>query len=104
MDLQSSFVIPTGIDHRKGDDLRSGGTCCCDVNRREGHWRSSRNRRHENTKYGIPSVGSFAIFPNTTVQTCVVHLIRHSLKYVPRRERELGLLGEKREPAKRRSR
>src|SRR5579859_6135393 len=29
-----------------------------------------------------------AIFPNTTVQTCVVHLIRHSLKYVPRRERE----------------
>jgi putative transposase len=29
-----------------------------------------------------------AIFPQTTVQTCVVHLIRHSLKYVPRRERE----------------
>ncbi|MGH3000262.1 MAG: IS256 family transposase [Gaiellaceae bacterium] len=29
-----------------------------------------------------------AIFPETTVQTCVVHLIRHSLKYVPRRERE----------------
>ena len=29
-----------------------------------------------------------AIFPATTVQTCVVHLIRHSLKYVPRRERE----------------
>ena len=29
-----------------------------------------------------------AIFPNTTVQTCIVHLIRHSLKYVPRRERE----------------
>ena len=29
-----------------------------------------------------------AIFPNTTVQTCVVHLIRSSLKYVPRRERE----------------
>jgi putative transposase len=29
-----------------------------------------------------------AIFPTTTVQTCVVHLIRHSLKYVPRRERE----------------
>jgi putative transposase len=29
-----------------------------------------------------------AIFPNTTVQTCVVHLIRTSLKYVPRRERE----------------
>jgi putative transposase len=28
------------------------------------------------------------IFPNTVVQTCVVHLIRHSLKYVPRRERE----------------
>ena len=27
-----------------------------------------------------------AIFPNTVVQTCVVHLIRHSLKYVPRRE------------------
>jgi putative transposase len=29
-----------------------------------------------------------AIFPNTTVQTCIVHLIRRSLKYVPRRERE----------------
>jgi putative transposase len=29
-----------------------------------------------------------AVFPNTTVQTCVVHLIRTSLKYVPRRERE----------------
>jgi putative transposase len=29
-----------------------------------------------------------AIFPETTVQTCIVHLIRHSLKYVPRRERE----------------
>lgn len=29
-----------------------------------------------------------AIFPETVVQTCVVHLIRHSLKYVPRRERE----------------
>ena len=29
-----------------------------------------------------------AIVPNTTVQTCIVHLIRLSLKYVPRRERE----------------
>jgi putative transposase len=29
-----------------------------------------------------------AIFPQTTVQTCIVHLIRHSLRYVPRRERE----------------
>ncbi len=29
-----------------------------------------------------------AIFPNAVVQTCVVHLIRHSLKYVPRREKE----------------
>jgi putative transposase len=29
-----------------------------------------------------------AIFPATTVQTCIVHLIRNSLKYVPRRERE----------------
>ena len=29
-----------------------------------------------------------AIFPRTTVQTCLVHLIRLSLKYVPRRERE----------------
>jgi putative transposase len=28
------------------------------------------------------------IFPNTVVPTCVVHLIRHSRKYVPRRERE----------------
>src|SRR5213078_2543450 len=29
-----------------------------------------------------------AIYPQTIVQTCIVHLIRHSLKYVPRRERE----------------
>jgi putative transposase len=29
-----------------------------------------------------------AVFPKTTIQTCIVHLIRHSLKYVPRRERE----------------
>ena len=29
-----------------------------------------------------------AIFPKTTIQTCIVHLIRNSLKYVPRRERE----------------
>jgi putative transposase len=29
-----------------------------------------------------------AIFPRTTVETCIVHLIRLSLKYVPRRERE----------------
>ena len=27
-----------------------------------------------------------AIFPDTEVQTCIVHLIRHSLKYVPRRQ------------------
>ena len=27
-----------------------------------------------------------AIFPATTVQTSIVHLIRHSLKYVPRRQ------------------
>ncbi len=26
------------------------------------------------------------MFPATTVQTCIVHLIRNSLKYVPRRE------------------
>ena len=29
-----------------------------------------------------------AIYPQTVVQTWIVHLIRHSLKYVPRRERE----------------
>jgi putative transposase len=29
-----------------------------------------------------------AIFPATTVQTCIVHLIRRSLKYVPRRQYE----------------
>ena len=29
-----------------------------------------------------------AVFPQTGVQTCIVHLIRHSLRYVPRRERE----------------
>ena len=29
-----------------------------------------------------------AIYPSTVVQTCIVHLIRLSLKYLPRRERE----------------
>ena len=29
-----------------------------------------------------------AVFPARWVQTCIVHLIRHSLRYVPRRERE----------------
>ena len=29
-----------------------------------------------------------ALFPRTTVQTCIVHLIRHSLRYVPRRQYE----------------
>jgi putative transposase len=29
-----------------------------------------------------------AVFPKAWVQTCIVHLIRHSLRYVPRRERE----------------
>jgi putative transposase len=29
-----------------------------------------------------------AIFPATTVQTCIVHLIRHSLRYVPRQQYE----------------
>lgn len=27
-----------------------------------------------------------SVFPDTVVQTCIVHLIRTSLKYVPRRE------------------
>src|ERR1700729_999023 len=27
-----------------------------------------------------------AVFPQTTIQTCIVHLIRNSLKYVPRRQ------------------
>ena len=27
-----------------------------------------------------------AVFPQTTIQTCIVHLIRHILKYVPRRQ------------------
>jgi putative transposase len=29
-----------------------------------------------------------AVFPRAWVQTCIVHLIRHSLRFVPRRERE----------------
>jgi putative transposase len=29
-----------------------------------------------------------AVFPQTTVQTCIVHLIRASLRYVPRHEYE----------------
>src|SRR5438309_11513480 len=33
---------------------------------------------------GLPEA-SEAVFPETVVQTCIVHLIRYSLKYVPRR-------------------
>jgi hypothetical protein len=29
-------VIPTGEDHREGDDLRSGGTRCCPVPQLQG--------------------------------------------------------------------
>jgi putative transposase len=29
-----------------------------------------------------------AVFPSAWVQTCIVHLIRHSLRFVPRRDRE----------------
>jgi putative transposase len=36
---------------------------------------------------GFPEVIE-AIYPQTTVQTCIVHLIRHSLRYVPRRQYE----------------
>ena len=32
-----------------------------------------------------------AIFPKTTVQTCIVHLIRRSLRYVPRLEGKKAL-------------
>ena len=34
-----------------------------------------------------------AIFPATTVQTCIVHLIRHSLRYVPRRQYDQVIKG-----------
>ncbi len=30
--------------------------------------------------------GAKAIFPDVTVQSCIVHLIRNSLKYVPSKE------------------
>jgi putative transposase len=36
---------------------------------------------------GVPEAIE-AIYPQTVVQTCIVHLIRYSLRYVPRRERE----------------
>jgi putative transposase len=36
---------------------------------------------------GVPR-GDRGDYPKTTVQACLVHLIRHSMKYVPRRERE----------------
>src|SRR6266446_9368811 len=42
----SNSVIPTGTDHRGGDDLRSGGTLCL-MFASDG-WRSSRSGRHEN--------------------------------------------------------
>ena len=41
-------VIPTGGDHREGDDLRSGGTLCLTL--ASDGWRLGRNQRHENTK------------------------------------------------------
>lgn len=30
--------------------------------------------------------GAKAIFPNITVQRCIVHLIRNSIRYIPRKE------------------
>lgn len=30
--------------------------------------------------------GAKAIFPNVTVQRCIVHLIRNSIKYVPNKD------------------
>src|SRR5207245_2428287 len=52
--------------------------------------RAARRRRHPARVDGLKGFPEAieAIYPNTVVQTCVVHLIRHSLKYVPRRERE----------------
>src|SRR5947209_17165963 len=38
-----------------------------------------------NGRKGFPEAIE-AVFPETEVQTCIVHLIRHSLKYVPRRQ------------------
>ena len=35
---------------------------------------------------GVPGGDRGRPFRQTTVQTCIVHLIRNSLKYVPRRE------------------
>jgi hypothetical protein len=32
MSNSPSSFIPTEADHREGDDLRSGGPLCCDVN------------------------------------------------------------------------
>lgn len=30
--------------------------------------------------------GAKAIFPNITVQRCIIHLIRNSIRYIPRKE------------------
>ena len=31
--------------------------------------------------------GAQAVFPNVTVQRCIVHILRNSLKYIPNKER-----------------
>src|SRR5439155_13886100 len=61
------------------------------VNRRNGYRERDWDTRVGSIELAVPKLreGAIeAIYPQTVVQTCVVHLIRHSLKYVPRRERE----------------
>jgi putative transposase len=36
----------------------------------------------------FPEAIEAGFFPETWAQTCIVHLVRHSSRYVPRRERE----------------
>src|SRR3954454_16827915 len=66
----------------RGRQVLDAGAHRSQAARRPGHPDLLRRRAQ-----GFPEAIE-AIFPSTTVQTCVVHLIRHSLKYVPRRERE----------------
>src|SRR6266498_3424928 len=66
----------------RGREVLDAGPERAQAARRAGHLALLRRRAE-----GLPEAIE-AIYPNTVVQTCVVHLIRHVLEAVPRRERE----------------
>lgn len=50
------------------------------------HWRAA--YRHRESQYPVANLGSFTIYPQTQIQLCIVHLVRHSLFYVSHKDRK----------------